>query len=493
MALPDRIQVFSRDELVRRFLRSYKVAQPEADTSKEGQPYIEARVDADMQLPIYANIQTIGDSHSLDNRTEEELDAIGAVEGIERPPAVGSSGYVLARTAVGGSTIFADDELTYPPTGNRYTVAATALYANGGQVPIVGVDTGLGSDLPAGAELEWTNPRPGCESLAPVWSEGLTGGREQAAAEEYKALIRERRKSPVGVGNEAAYLALIEDARAHGIAVQKAFVYPAIKGTGTIGCTFIMRPITPGGSRIPSTAQLGIMGATLEGAFSFDDGIFMVAMAEQTAAVSFLAAWKANATGWADINPFPSYISGAQMAVSGSISITSSSFRVVTSGTSARPVVGQTIALYDASTASFKKKRIASVTQVVANKQWNLTFDMSANASDDFVPAAGALVSPWSDSLNLITGAVVGYFDAMGPGEMVSTFYDRGRRQKRQPESPDSWTSEISSQLDRAVQGVAAVRSASLLVPSSTQSTTVGTPGALVYVRRLTDMAVYAA
>lgn len=495
MALPDRIQLFGRDELRRRWLRSYKVAQPDADTSTKGQPYIDACAAADMQLPIYANIAAIGDVHSLDNRTEEELDQIGDAEGIPRPPATGSSGYVILRAATGGCSIFENDELVYRPTNNRYVVAATSLYANGGQVPIVGLDTGPASDLPAGAELEWTNPRPGCESIATVWSEGLTGGREQASAEEFKALIRERRKSPVGQGNEAAYLALIEDAFAHGVAVQKGFVWPAIKHTGSIGFSFLMRPSIPGGSRLPSTAQLGIVGAALEGAHSFDDGIFAILLSEQSAAVSFEVAWKASATGWADINPWPAYIPSAQLVVSGAASITASGFRVATTGTTTAPVAGQTIALYDASTTTaetrFKRKKIATVTQVTANKVWDLTFDMTANASDTFVPTAGALVSPWSDSLNLVTSAVVGYFDVMGPGEMVSTFYDRGRRQRRIPESPDSWTSEISSQLDARVQAVSAVRSASLLVPTSPASTTVGTPGALAYVRRLTDLAFY--
>jgi hypothetical protein len=107
------------------------------------------------------------------------------------------------------------------------------------------------------------------------------------------------------------------------------------------------------------------------------------------------------------------------------------------------------------------------------------------------VPANGALVSPWSDSLNLIVPPVVDYFDHMGPGEMLDPLPDPGRRARRQPENPESWPSILSNRLDALVQEVPAVRSATLVEPSTTEPTSTGTLGVLAYVRRLTDMAVY--
>jgi uncharacterized phage protein gp47/JayE len=497
--------LYTREQLIERFKRSYKIAQPDADTSSKGQPHIDARVAADMQLPLYASAQAIGDASTLDARTDEELDAIGEAEGVRRPPAAGASGFLVARTAVGGSTIIEGDEAVYPPTGTRYRVLETALYENGeeqvnppvgSQVPVIALDVGPNTDLPAGAVLEWVNPRPGSKSDAAVWSEGLTGGRDQATPEEYKALIRERRKSPASAGNDAQYQSVVEDPFAHGVAVQKAFTYPACQGTGTCGVAFLMRPSIPGGSRLPSSIHLALVGAALENSFPTDDGIFLATVAEQATKVAFRVSWKKSASGWASVLPWPAFISGAQMAVSNAVAITSSGFRVATSGTSSAPIVGQSIALYDASepepTARFKRKTIATVTEVTAGKVWDLTFDMTAGLSDSFVPANGALISPWSDSLNLLVAPVVGYFDKMGTGEMVSAFYDPGRRQRRQPESPESWTSEVGNQLDARVQAVSAVRSGTLVVPSSTLATAVGVNGVLVYVRRLTDMAVYA-
>ena len=50
-----------------------------------------------------------------------------------------------------------------------------------------------------------------------------------------------------------------------------------------IGASFTMRPATPGGSRIPSSAQLAIMEAALVGTFYGDDGIRMISLAEEAA------------------------------------------------------------------------------------------------------------------------------------------------------------------------------------------------------------------
>ena len=484
--------VWSHGDIQERFKRSYRVASPSADVSDKGPVALDARVAADMQLPLHANVRKIGDTSSLASRSLAQLIEIGTREGVPVPPAVGASGYVMIGAAAGGTTILAGDEIKVKNSGARYRCAKTALYGDGQLVLLTAIDVGPGTDQPAGTKMEWSNPRPGCSVEATVWSEGLTGWRDEATADEYRALIEERRGNPSAAGNDAAYQALIEDATANGVAVQKAFTWPAIKGSGTTAFTFTMRPTTPGGSRLPSQAQLAIVLAALEGSFPRDDGIFGVLLAEQSTEIQIRATWRKNAAPWTDANPWPTFIAASTpVRVDGAVTISSGGFRVTTDGTLTAPVVGQTLGLYDAANATFVQKRIAGVTEVVADKSWDLTFDMSAGASDVFTPADGALVSPWSDSLNLITGAIVAYFDAMGPGELVATFYDPGRRQRRQPENPESWPSEISNRIDALVQAVSAVRSATLVSPATLEPTQVGVSPSLAYLRRLTDLACY--
>jgi len=496
MAL-DKLIVWTGETIERKFKRSYLIAAPAADVDN-GQPVVDARVARDLVLPLVQNAVVIGDTSSLDGRTDADLDATGEAEGVKRPQAVGASGYVIARTATSGATIFAGDE--WRPTNSRvrYQCAVTTLYGDGDQVPIVGLDVGPGTDLPAGTEGEWSTPRTGCLPTAAVWSEGLTGGRDQATNEEYKAVIIDRRAHPSVGANEAAYVAFVEDPFATGIAVQRAFVWPAIMGTGMIGVTFTMRPATPGASRIPSEAQLGIMEASLATKFYSDDGFIMISLAEEAATARFRATWRKSAAGWVDVTPFPVYNSGVAVVVDNGAAITASTFRVTSATSTTAPVVGQSIGVFNVASRvdgvtqpAFERKTIAGVTEVVSGKSWDLAFDMSAGASSLFVPSNGALVSPWSDSLNLIVPPVVAYFDGMGPGEMIDPLPDPGRRGRRQPENPESWPSEIGNRLDALVQGVSAVRSATLVDPDGTEPTSTGTLGVLAYLRRLTDMAVY--
>ena len=484
--------VWSHQEIQYRFKRSYQVALPGADVSDKSPPAVDARVAADMQLPLHANVRKIGDTSSLASRTLAQLVEIGGREGVPLPPAVGASGYVIIRAAAGGTTIQVGDEIKVKNGSARYQCAATALYADGAQVLIVGLDVGPGTDQPAGTKMVWSNPRPGCEQEATVWSAGLTGGRDEATADEYRALIEERRANPAAAGNDGAYQALIENAQAHGVAVQKAFTWPAIKGTGTTAFSFTMRPSTPGGSRLPSEAQIALVLAALEGSFPGDDGIFGVLLAEQAATAQFRVTWRKTAAPWADANPWPAFVGIAtQVVVDGAVDIESDGFRATAGADTTTPVAGQTIALYDAANAVFVKKRIATVTVVVADRSWNLTFDTTAGASETFTPEDGALVSPWSESLNLITPSVVSYFDGMGPGELVATFYDPGRRHRRQPESPEALPSVISNRLEGLGPRVSPVRPTRVGPPASIEATQVGVSPSLAYLRRLTDLACY--
>lgn len=485
------VVTWNLDELRRRFERSYQIAQPAAEVGPGTQPGLDARVAADMQLVFHADVQAVGDTSLLRTRRGSQLDEVGEMEGVPRPPATGASGYVLARTAVGGATIFAGDFLTPKNSNMRYQCTTTALYANGAQVPVLGFDTGPDTNLDAGTELEWSNPRPGCLPSTTVWSEGLTGGREEASDEEYIELIIDQRRNPPASGNDAAYQAFVQNPTNHGVAVQKAFTYPAIVGPGTTAIAFLLRPSTPGGSRVPSTAQIALVDAALRGSFPGDDGIFVLQVAEQATAVALGVTWKTAAAPFVDAAPWPTWIPGSPVAVDGAVAISASAMRVTTSTTTDAPLVGQTIGVYNAAKARFARKQIASVVTVIAGKSWDLTFDLTGNASDGaFVPAAGALVSPWSDSLDSVVPALTSFFDAMGPGELVAIFYDEGRRQKRQPENPESWPSEVGRQLESRVDALDTVRSTTLLAPTL-GATSIGLPTSLAYLRQLTDLAIY--
>lgn len=493
---PGTVQVFSRDEVVRKYKRDYQLRVPDADVGTNSQPDIDARLIAEQMLILHNDAIVIGRSTNVDDCAGDALaEKHGNPDGVPRLDPVGAGGFVIAETSSGGSTIFADDELTFDPTGARYRVTATNLYTNGENIPIEGVDTGPATNLDAGAVLTWTSPRPGCAPTCTVYEQsdgsGLKGGRDAETDDEYRERIKGRRANPPASGNDAEYIKAIESYP--GIGIQKAFTWPCITGPGVTAFSFTLRPDTPGAGRTPSTSQLATVKAALRATFPADDGIYSAQLIGEDVTIVLSATWKKRARGWTDANPWPEYIAGDMIKVAASPAPTATSFRL-TSGTSGTtPEVGQTIAFFDTANLTFRNKRILTVTVVTADKSWDITVDTSNNVSDiSYTPAAGDIASPWSDSLNLLVTPVVSYFDGLGPGEMVATFADPGLRQRRQPENPESWPSEVSNRLVTNVLGVAAINDAELTVPTSLpHAPTVGTPGVSAYLLQLADFAVF--
>lgn len=485
----------TRDEIVRRYKRSYKLRNPDADVGTGTQPDIDARTLADQLMVVLAEAQGVSDATNMLFARGAALNRWGQILGVDRPPASGSQGFVEISASTGGTTLFAGDELLHEDTQVTFTVRTQQLYQDGAEVAIESVDVGPGSNLPAGTVLKFVNPRPGCGPTCTVLAQsdgsGLTGGREEADDEEYLNVLIDARANPPAAGNDAQYQA--EVLKTPGLAVQKAFSYPAVFGPGTTAVAFTMLPATVGGSRIPNSAQLAAVEAHLKAVMPADDGIFVMVVNTHAVVVAYRVAWRSTASGWQDAAPWPSWISGDRVRVLATTSPT-----VFTVGTTATntttPQVGQTIGVYDKTAKTFRRKRILQVSTVIANRQWAITCDATFDASDaSYQPTVGQLVSPWSDSLDTIIGPTLLYFARIGPGEIFSTFLDVGSRQKRQPETPEEWPAEINNTLVTPVQQSDAVKEAVLLTPTTPYKAPVGVPGVQVELIDLSDLAAYAA
>jgi hypothetical protein len=159
------------------------------------------------------------------------------------------------------------------------------------------------------------------------------------------------------------------------------------------------------------------------------------------------------------------------------------------------PVVGQTIAFYNPATGTFVAKRISSVSKTLGSPPWTIACTSANGASDtSYTPAVGQMPCPWSPSLPALVPPLLAAFDAFGPGEQVASFFDAGRRQRRQPPPGADAPSAVGARLVNGVQDLAAVRDAQLVdpVPSALPvPTTVGAPGTLSYLRTLRYLAVF--
>lgn len=492
--IPEGVAVFTRDQIAANYARSYALRQPLADVGPGTQPALDAATTADLLVPVYADAQAVGEATNVRGTYGARLDALAASEGLERLPARGAVGFVALQAVAGGATVLAGAPLRDPLSGLRFQVTVTGVYANGAAVPVAGIDTGPGTNLPAGTALQWLAPPVGAGQTALVVEQsdgsGLSGGADVETDVELQGRIVAKRANPPSAGNDAAYQAVVRSLP--NVAVQAAFTYPAIRGPGTTGVAFTLRPAQAGGSRLPNAAELALAEAALIASFPADDGILVCTLAAQAVAPVLEIAWSRSAPGWTDAAPWPAYVASNKVHVDSGGALSATGFRATTATSTTAPQAGQTIGVFDPATLTWKRKRIATVTQIVAGKSWDLTFDVANSASDTaFTPANGALISPWSDSLASLVAPIAAHFDTLGPGEQVATFPDPGRRQRRQPESPAAWPSVFSNRVLGPIFALSTIGDARLVEPTVPYATTTGTPGALSYLLTFADLAAF--
>jgi len=206
----------------------------------------------------------------------------------------------------------------------------------------------------------------------------------------------------------------------------------------------------------------------------------------------FKASWAPTAATWADALPWPVYIPGDPVIVDGAVTPTATTFRLTTATSTTTPEVGKVLAFYDQPNATFRNKRILSVSVVVANKSWDIVIDTSNNASDtNYIPTTGQIACPWSDSLQTIVSPISSYFDTLGPGEQLATLPDLNLRQRRTPRSPVVYANTLTNRVITPLFALPAVNDIELASPSVPYATPVGAAGIVSYLLSLGSIAVF--
>jgi len=492
--MAETLTVPTRDELVRRYERDYQLRAPAALVGAETAPGVDARIVADMLLPVYAEVARQANTIPLEGRSSTELEETAEDLGLERRiGAVGATGSVTVSTATGGAYISPGLELREVQSGQRFIALQEASPAHDqDEISIGGVSTGPNTNLAPGTVLTWTSPPPGlfatCTVAEQADGSGLSGGRDQELDADIVERIRTEKSNPAAAGNDADYRKAA--LKTPNVAIQAAFTYPGILGGGTIGLAFTLRPSSSGGSRLPNPTQIAAVRANIIGSMPTDDRLFMATVVADPVALILRVRWRSGAAQWQDGTQWPPYNAG-HFVVDNTITPQALTCSVATTMTSPpSPRVGQSVAVWDRDSLSFSKKRIKTVS---GSNPWTLTFDDTADASDKiYVPAVGQLVSPWSAAMPALLPDVLAHFDQLGPGEQVSSPYDiGGGRQRRTPSGTKAWPSQLTGRVVTPLYALSQVDEVLVAEPSLPYTPPAGTPGSIVKLTTLNDLAVY--
>ena len=445
--LPAKFVQPSRDQIAQDWRRDVSFRNPAADVGTGTQPYLDSLVASDTVLPLYTYAGRTAASTNWQNAFGSDLDAWLARYGTKRLDPTGSIGFVQISTSSGGTTLQTADQLTV--NGIRYQVLIGGLYLNGAQVGIQGIDVGPSTDQRAGTVLKFSVPRQGCNPQCVVVAQqdgsGLSGGALQEDDSHAKLRLNYLASNPPASGNDAHYQSIV--AVTPGVPVQQVFTYPGIMGNGSTGVCFTLRPSQSGASRIPNAGQIQLALAYLQAQMPITDGIYMCTIISTPSTMLFKVRWSLGAASWADASPFPLYQSpGNNWAVTNVVVPTPTTFNIMSATDATVPQVGQSIAFLDITNQTYRQKRILSAT--AASGGYTIVVDPTNGSSDlSYAPFVGQLVSPWSTSLNDLIDPVLAYFDSIGPGEQVASFFDAGLRQKRNPPNPQFWASQIANRM----------------------------------------------
>lgn len=465
------------DEIRDAYLRDLRLAIPGIRTTEGSLEWVRATALANSLLPVYANGAHLAKQAFPDTCDATNLARFGNTYGVARLGAQYAAG-TIAVTASYGLPLADATTLVNRSTGARYeTIGITSIdpVTLSGTAYVVALQEGAGSNADAGTVLTFEGAPPGVDSNATVIA--ITGGDTAWDTGRWAIEIGKRMRQTPLAGNVAHVTAIC-----HAISgVEQAFVYPALRGAGTLDVVVLTSAAS--GDRIAGTALLTRVLGALQAGVTTTGGTFLGGLPEDVFRNTTVAAAVAkptdlridftasSANDWDEWPPFGTgYMTPGTVAswylVGAVTSNTSFSVTKPGSGTAVAPVVGQYIGAFFED-HGFCKARITGV--VDAGAAWTLTVstwqDSNASAPATTLATLTPIV-PWCSQLPAIAGApaedslalsgvVPDYFAGLGPGEMTPLTADDVSRRRRWPRPSDTnpitgqieWPTDVTSRL----------------------------------------------
>lgn len=344
--------------------------------------------------------------------------------------ASGGSGFCTAEGSPGttyiGSTTIPDPIATVgvDEAGNRYQVFITGTVPGAGTsvlLALVAIDTGTATNLDPGAEIKWSNKPIGSAPSATVTGDKFRGGGPKESDQEFITRLIDVRRSKPKAGNPSH---MRYWARLSSSAVEDAFVYPGAYHSGSTMVAVMQKRVESLGplGRMPTFATLaavtGYLVPPTAPELPGDPHIVVVPWSPETCDVVLRLNMRlASDAGWKDQTPWPSY-DGAAVVVN-----PFPSQSVFTIDTPIAPTTGIAPALmiWNDTTSTYESLEVASVVLTTPPNTYTVTLVVphvgkSITAGDVICPDTGLRLS--------IAQSITGYFDSLGPGEVVDITSD---------------------------------------------------------------------
>lgn len=401
-----------------------------------------------------------------------------------RLPAVGANGSVLVTgtpgTNIPGSPTIGDPTaaLGVDPNGLIFQVLANQVIASNGQVTVQmqGVSTGFVTRLVTNTIITWTlNINPGTDPTGTVLAP-FDGGFDEETDSEYAQRIANRIRNRPASGNATHFAAWAQEAT---VATEQAFVYPVAFNAGSVlvsitekrGALLVPGDIPEGpDARIPSATTLVTVANYIIAPNSqvVPQRVFVVVTgvtAQQSDTVQRISMSQGRSGGWADVIPWPSFSSsipetqvvfvsgdGLTFHVDSDQQLPNGAAVLTAPDAPLMMMFNREVSRWAGGNSDLSTSLdVASVTDPTPGGTAARTFVIVLNAEPLMFDAAGApritpvielgdRLSPFTDRAEIIAESMEGYFDSLGPGQVVSPSDSRAVRAARQPSFADSFS-----------------------------------------------------
>ncbi len=184
------------------------------------------------------------------------LENLAGVFGVVRRGASKAAGFVIVGVT-NGPIVIPSGFLWSSPAGETYEAVNALLVNNGDAIEVISVNSGSGQNVAAGSVGNWNSASIGQLSQdATVDVGGIDGGASADDDEDLRRRLIQRLSFPQVGGNVAQVIQFAEDSTA---AVEKAFVFAAVRGPGS----YDVAVTSEGGDRTLSAANLALVTANL--------------------------------------------------------------------------------------------------------------------------------------------------------------------------------------------------------------------------------------